>query len=131
MKNIHPLQLFLFLLVLLGITTSTTAQTYNYVPDSTFDVNGLKSFIYFNNIDRSYGCALQPDEKLVMTGLSKNPATGSFELCITRLLTDGDFDTTFNANGNCFVSMGNQQSIGGMTPKVKIAPEGKIVVVNS
>ncbi len=131
MKNIHPIQVFLFLVVLLGITTSTTAQTYNYVPDSTFDVNGLKSFIYFNNIDRSYGCALQPDEKLVMTGLSKNPATGSFELCITRLLTDGDFDTTFNADGNCFVSMGNQQSIGGMTPKVKIAPDGKIVVVNS
>lgn len=131
MKNIRFSRLIVFLVVLLAIPHITFAQTYNYVPDSTFDNNGLKSFIYFNNIDRSYGCALQADEKLIMTGLSKNPNTGSFELCVTRLKTDGSFDTTFNADGNCFISMGNQQSIGGMTPKVKIAPDGKIVIVNS
>ncbi len=132
MTNIQPIRLLFILLYLLtGITVPAFSQTYHYLPDSTFDVNGLKSFIYFNNIDRSFGCALQADEKLVMAGLSKNPGTGSFELCITRLLTDGNFDTTFNADGNSFISMGNQSSIGGMTPKVKIAPDGKIVVVNS
>lgn len=112
-------------------TIPASSQTYNYIPDSTFDGNGLKSFIYFNNIDRAYGCALQADDKLVMTGLSKNPVTGYFELCVTRLNVDGSFDSTFNNDGNCFINMGDQMSIGGMTPKVKIAPDGKIVVVNS
>ncbi|MBL7922604.1 MAG: T9SS type A sorting domain-containing protein [Bacteroidia bacterium] len=107
------------------------AQTYQYLPDSSFDGNGLKSFIFFNNIDRIHGCALQPDEKLVMAGLSKNNSTGSFELCVVRLLVNGDFDSTFNGDGVAYISMGNQNSIGGMTPKVKVAVNGKIVVANS
>lgn len=131
MINIHYSKIIASFLLLLGMHFPASSQTYNYVLDSTFDVNGKKSFIYFNNIDRSYGCALQADQKLIMTGLSKNPNTGSFELCVSRLLVNGEFDTTFNADGNCFISMGNQGSIGGMTPKVKIAPDGKIVIVNS
>lgn len=120
-----------FTLLLSGICTRISAQTYNYIPDSTFDGNGLMSFIYFNNIDRLYDCTLQADDKPVMAGLSKNPATGYFELCITRLNNDGSFDSSFHNTGTCFVSMGPQQSIGGMTPKIKIAPDGKIVVAGS
>ena len=131
MNNIQHTKIIFTLALLLGISVAATAQTYNYVPDSTFDGNGLKSFIYFNNIDRAYGCALQADEKLVLAGLSKNPQTGSFELCVTRLKVNGQFDSTFHNNGTCFISMGQTQSVGGMTPKLKIAADGKIVVVNS
>ena len=129
MKRYSILSLTVLIYLLFSLPAS--AQTYQYIPDSTFDGNGIKSFIYFNNIDRAYGCALQADQKLVMAGLSKNPVTGSFELCVSRLNVNGDFDSTFNNDGTCFISMGPQQSIGGMTPKVKIAPDGKIIVINS
>ncbi|MFN0189534.1 MAG: T9SS type A sorting domain-containing protein [Bacteroidia bacterium] len=121
----------LALIVTLVSCQSIKAQTYNYVPDSTFDGNGLQSFIFFNNIDRMYGCDLQTDEKVIMAGLSKNSNTGSFELCIVRLNVDGSFDSTFNGDGIAYISMGNQNSIGGQTPKVKIAPNGKIVIANT
>ncbi len=131
MTNIHPFKCLIILFLISGYFSTSQAQTYQYVPDSTFDVNGLKSFVYFNNIDRSFGCALQADEKLVMCGLSKNVNTGFFELCVTRLNADGEFDTTFNADGHCFISMGNTASIGGMTPKLAIAGDGKIIIANS
>ncbi len=121
----------LTLIVILFGSLQLKAQTYNYVADSTFDGNGLKSFIFFNNIDRMYGCDLQADEKVVMAGLSKNTNNGSFELCIVRLNVDGAFDSTFSGDGIAFISMGNQNSIGGQTPKVKIAPNGKIVIANT
>lgn len=125
------LTLALTIMVILMGNLSLKAQTYNYVPDSTFDGNGLKSFIFFNNIDRMFGCDLQADEKVVMAGLSKNSNTGSFELCIVRLNVDGSFDSTFNGDGIAFIVMGAQNSIGGQTPKVKIAPNGKIVIANT
>ena len=104
------------------------AQTYNYVPDSTFDGNGLKSFIFFNNIDRMYGCDLQADEKVVMAGISKNPSSGSYQLCAVRLDTDGAFDITFSGDGIEFISMGALNSVNGLTPKIKVASNGKITV---
>ncbi|MBK9637110.1 MAG: hypothetical protein IPO63_04575 [Bacteroidetes bacterium] len=64
----------LTLIVVLFGSLQVKAQTYNYIPDSTFDGNGLLSFIFFNNVDRMYGCDLQPDQKLVMAGLGKNPS---------------------------------------------------------
>ncbi|MBP7166693.1 MAG: T9SS type A sorting domain-containing protein [Bacteroidia bacterium] len=131
MKKTSILPFFLFGLFFLAGGLQSQAQTYNYVPDSTFDQNGLKSFIFFNNIDRAFGCALQPDEKLIMTGMSKNPNTGSFELCVCRLHVNGEFDSTFSGDGRIFVSMGNQGSIGGLTPKIKLQQDGKLVIVNS
>lgn len=113
--------------VLIG-SHQLNAQTYNYVPDSTFDGNGLKSFIFFNNIDRMYGCDLQADEKVVMAGISKNPSSGSYQLCAVRLDTDGAFDITFSGDGIEFISMGALNSVNGLTPKIKVASNGKIVI---
>ncbi|MFN8154722.1 MAG: T9SS type A sorting domain-containing protein [Bacteroidia bacterium] len=107
-------------------------QTYAYVPDSTFNSDGLKTFTYFNNIDRLYGCALQADDKLVTAGLSKNTASSSFVLAVSRFLTNGDPDTSFGtANGTIYIPLGQLGSIGGQTPKVQIAPDGKIVAAAS
>ncbi|MEY3343144.1 MAG: hypothetical protein RL090_828 [Bacteroidota bacterium] len=126
----HAFSFLVVLLQLLAVNFSK-AQVYTYIPDSTFDGDGRKNFNFFNNIDRLYGVVVQQDGKSVMAGLSRNPSSGFFELCITRLLINGDLDTTFNGTGTNCISMGVQGSIGGMTPKIKIAPDGKFVLVNS
>ncbi|MBK7682970.1 MAG: T9SS type A sorting domain-containing protein [Bacteroidetes bacterium] len=121
----------LTLIVVLFGSLQVKAQTYNYIPDSTFDGNGLMSFIFFNNVDRMYGCDLQPDQKLVMAGLAKNPSTGFYEICVVRLDTNGGFDPSFSGDGVAFIKIGNQVSVTGHTPKVKIAPNGKIAVASA
>ena len=121
----------LTIIVVLFGSLQLKAQTYNYIPDSTFDGNGLMSFIFFNNIDRMYGCDLQADQKLVMVGLGKNPSTGFYEICVVRLDTNGGFDLSFSGDGVAFIKIGNQVSVVGHTPKVKIAPNGKIVIASA
>lgn len=125
-----PTRILAFVFVLASLVQSVQAQqVFNYVPDTTFDGNGLKDFVYFNNIDRMYGCALQADQKLITAGLSKNPQTGFFELCITRFDTIGDFDLSFGTNlGTAYVPL-NTQSIGGMLPKVRIDDQGRILAI--
>jgi uncharacterized delta-60 repeat protein len=117
------------IIVALTATVCTYAQTL--VPDSTFGTNGKKTFTFFNNIDRSFGSVAQADNKIVIVGLSKNTATGSFELCFARFYPSGIIDSTFGTNGTTKVSLGNQGSIGGMTPKIKMDPDGRFVAVNS
>jgi uncharacterized delta-60 repeat protein len=117
------------IIVALTATVCTYAQTL--VPDSTFGTNGKKTFTFFNNIDRSFGSVAQEDNKIVIVGLSKNNGTSSFELCFARFYPSGIIDSTFGTNGTTKVSLGNQGAIGGMTPKIKIDPDGRFVAVNS
>lgn len=118
--------------ILLAAAKIGFSQTYSYQLDSSFSGNGVKDFTYFNNIDRLFGCDLQSNDKLVTAGFSKNTATSKFELAVTRFLTNGDPDTTFGtANGTVYIPLGNLVAIGGQTPKVKIAPDGKIVAALS
>lgn len=108
---------------------SQTLQTI--VPDTSFSSDGILPFTFYNNIDRGYGVAIQPDQKIIMVGLSKRPSSGYFELCFVRLNPNGTPDTTFSSDGYQYVSMGNQQSIGGQTPSVKLDGQGRIVAVCS
>lgn len=121
---------------LLAVFTLFFTQAYSQplqtiVPDSSFSSDGILPFNFYNNIDRGYGVAIQPDQKIIMVGLSKRPSSGYFELCFVRLNTDGTPDTTFSSDGYQYVSMGNQQSIGGQTPSVKLDSQGRIVAVCS
>jgi uncharacterized delta-60 repeat protein len=117
------------LIIALVITVAVNAQTI--VPDSTFGTNGKKIFTFFNNIDRSFGSVAQEDNKIVIVGLSRNNSTSYFELCFARFYPSGIIDSTFGTNGTTKVSLGNQMSIGGMTPKIKMDPDGKFVAINS
>lgn len=117
------------LIISVVITVAANAQTI--VPDSTFGTNGKRTFNFFNNIDRSFGSVAQSDNKIVIVGLSKNSSTSFFELCFARFYPSGIIDSTFGTNGTTKVSLGNQMSIGGMTPKIKIDPDGRFVAVNS
>ncbi|MFM9009153.1 MAG: hypothetical protein ACKORE_11305 [Bacteroidota bacterium] len=131
MKSINFL-LGLSLSVLFGLNaTRSRAQSVSYIPDSSFDSNGLKNFVLFNTIDRLFDCVVYPDGRILSVGLSKNPSSGYFELCFVQLLDNGDPDTSFSGDGFAYVSMGAQQSIGGMTPKLKFDASGRIVAINS
>jgi uncharacterized delta-60 repeat protein len=116
----------LFLLFIVQISYSQT-----YVPDSSFNLNGTKLYTFYNNIDRSFGSVVQDDQKIVIVGLSKNQGTGFFELCFARFNSDGTVDNTFGTNGTTKVGMGNQGSIGGMTPRIKMDENGRFVAINS
>jgi len=113
------------------IFLSSFIYAQNFALDSTFNLTGRKSFNFYNNIDRSYDCVVQQDNKIVLVGLSKNPNTNFFELCFTRVNTDGTIDNTFGSSGITKVSMGNQSSIGGMTPRIKMDSDSRFVAVNS
>ncbi len=119
---------FLLFLLVLNVTIS---KSQSYVPDSTFNSTGKKTYNFFNNIDRSFGSLVQDDGKIVIVGLSKNTGTGSFELCFARFKLTGVIDSTFGTNGVTKVSMGNQGSIGGQTPVVKQDELGRFVAVNT
>lgn len=121
---------------LLLLFTLLNLQVYaqsllSVVPDSSFSGDGILPFNFYNNIDRGFGVAIQPDQKILMVGLSQRPSTGYFELCFVRLNTDGTLDTTFSTDGYAYVDLGNQQSIGGQTPSVKLDAQGRIVAVCS
>jgi len=119
------------LLLLMLVFSSAFLQAQSYQLDATFNLTGRKAFNFFNNIDRSYDCVVQPDNKIVIVGLSKNQNTNLFELCFTRVNTDGSIDNSFGTNGTTKVSMGNQSSIGGMTPRIKMDANNRYVAVNS
>jgi len=127
--NLKFMKKALLLISLIVFSNLTIAQTFNL--DTSFNLTGRKAFNFFNNIDRSYDCVVQPDNKIVVVGLSKNQSTNFFELCFTRVNTDGSIDNSFGTNGTTKVSMGNQSSIGGMTPRIKMDANNRYVAVNS
>ena len=101
-------------------------------PDSTFGTNGrLLYTVYGGTVERNFGIVAQPDNKIVVAGLAKNPSSGFFELCISRYNSTGTIDNTFGVNGVRKVSLGNQGAIGGQTPKLKIDQEGRIIAANT
>lgn len=119
----------LALVIAIVLTNASHAQTI--VPDSTFGTNGKKTFTFFNNIDRSFGSVVQENNRIVIVGLSRNTANTNFELCFARFYPSGIIDSTFGTNGKTSVSMGPQQYIGGMTPKIKTDQQGRFVAVNA
>lgn len=130
MKN--PVNLKIILLFLsLSLLTFRISNAQTYIADSVFNGNGLAISNFYNNIDRGFGCDIQQDQKLVFVGLSKNQGTGSFELCVSRIYQDYSFDSTFSGDGKAFISMGNQGSIGGQAPTLKIDANGRIVILNT
>lgn len=130
MMNLTTLKLTV-LIIVISLLSFKVAFAQQYVADSVFNGNGLAISNFYNNIDRGFGCDIQQDQKLVFVGLSKNQGTGAFELCVSRIYQDYSFDSTFSGDGKAYVSMGNQGSIGGQAPTLKIDANGRIVIVNS
>jgi uncharacterized delta-60 repeat protein len=92
--------------------------------DNTFSGDGIATVDGGSNFsDTLYGVAIQPDGKIVATGVATQATSN---LALLRFNTDGSLDNTFNGNGRQIVDF-----FGGVdfAADVMIDPDGKIVMV--
>ena len=96
--------------------------TCNGVLDSTFGVDGIVN-TFFEYDDEIYALGLQPDGKIVATGI-----TGfgyNYNFAIARYNSDGSLDSSFGTNGKVIEDLGTQFDI----PKsILIQNDGKIII---
>ncbi len=93
--------------------------------DSTFGTGGkvIQSLL---GRDTAYAIALQPDDKLVMVGACRLPASLDGEMCAARFTTAGALDTTFGA-GVGWVTV-NVTGVGDSARAVALQSDGRIVM---
>ena len=72
----------------------------------------------------AYDMAIQPDDKIILVGNFDGWSGGSNGRCITRLLPNGNNDTSFNAGGAGAINSSGNQSIYA----VALQTDGKILV---
>lgn len=89
--------------------------------DTTFDSDGLVSTEIAED-DQAFAVAIQTDEKIVVTGYSRNGST--IQLAVVRYNPDGSPDDTFNDDGIATANIGSI-SYGSA---VKIDSAGNILV---
>ncbi len=95
--------------------------------DTTFGTNGYRNYDAFPNGGYYvWNMVVQPDDKIVVTGLQQN---GTFTYpnayWVARLLPNGDMDTSFNGTGYLDVSLGTPQD---RSTCIALQPDGKILL---
>jgi len=102
-------------------------------PGSSFAAGaGFESLdVSGNTDDQAYGLALQSDGKIVLSGVTNNPAIYQ-TLCAMRLNSDGSRDTAFGPYGSGFAEapFPNDTAAFGSAP-VALDGDGRIVIVGS
>ncbi|TBW40515.1 hypothetical protein E0E54_00185 [Azotobacter chroococcum] len=81
--------------------------------------NGGKAIFYEAGFDYGYGLALQPDGKILLSGLA------SSDFGVIRLNADGSLDTGFGTGGKVRVDVGGETDIGR---SLSVQPDGKILM---
>src|SRR5262249_44539014 len=93
--------------------------------DQSFGAGGKITTDFFGSNDVAYRIALQPDGKLVLAGLTFNPATSSNDFAMARYKPDGSLDHSFGAGGKQTTDFfGGFDYAAGLA----IQPDGKIVL---
>jgi uncharacterized delta-60 repeat protein len=119
-------------IVLVGTTETTTSSKIalvRYNPDGTLDTSFGANGIVRTAVGEDaigIGLALQPDDKIVVTGYSKTTFASNSELVTLRYNTDGSLDNTFDTDGIVFTPFG---TAGGAGVDVLVQTDGKIVAV--
>ena len=83
--------------------------------DNSFDSDGVVTFQLTGGLNVATAVAIQPDNKIVITGYGDN------DLFISRINTDGSFDSLFGNSGSILLTSGK-----GM--HIFLQPDNKIVV---
>ena len=95
----------------------------NGSPDADFDGDGFR-LVDFGDGDLAVGLALQPDGKIVASGISQGPGTG--DAAVARLNADGSPDPSFGG-GDALVLIdfgtGSDEA-----SDLALQPDGKIVI---
>jgi uncharacterized delta-60 repeat protein len=93
--------------------------------DTSFDTDGIATFVLGNNNDESFGMAVQVDGKIILTGQTYNGT--NYDFATIRLNNNGTIDGSFANNGVAIVQFSGQD----YGRSVDIQADGKIVVVGS
>lgn len=93
--------------------------------DASFGTGGKVVTSINAGSDKAYSVALQTDQKIVVAGVTDNPATGKDFVCV-RYNTDGSLDNTFGTNG--IVTTDLQLGSDDVAYSLAIQPDGKIVL---
>jgi uncharacterized delta-60 repeat protein len=111
------------------IGTNTHFCLSRYLPDGSLDAgfNGTGKVIVPLGVGQASarGIALQPDGKIVSVGNCYNGI--NYDFCLTRHLSDGLLDDSFNGTGKVISEIGDGGS-NDYAYSVVLQPDGKIVV---
>ncbi|HPG61472.1 MAG TPA: delta-60 repeat domain-containing protein [Casimicrobium sp.] len=117
-------------IVVAGYCSNGTSSDFclaRYLASGTLDVsfNGSGTVITPIGVGDDYAIslALQPDGKIIVSGVCSNGANSDF--CLARYLANGTLDTNFNSTGKVITPIGNSDDYGY---SVALQPDDKIVV---
>jgi len=117
-------------IVVAGYCSNGTSADFclaRYLASGTLDVsfNGSGTAITPIGVGDDYAIslALQPDGKIIVSGVCSNGANSDF--CLARYLANGTFDTSFNSTGKVITPIGSSDDYGY---SVALQPDDKIVV---
>jgi len=107
--------------------------------DTTFGASGIIKTSVGLSDDEAQGIIIQPDEKIVVAGSSRN-TRNYYDIAAVRYNTDGTLDTTFGINGSVTTAIKyyyqtDTQRIGKLAYKddhaagIALQPDGKIIIV--
>lgn len=91
--------------------------------DTSFNGTGTALAAIGASDDIATAVALQPDGKVVVAGYCFNG--GRYDFCVSRHLTTGAIDTSFDGTGRVMTTIGTAYS---MALTLMLQPDGKIVV---
>jgi uncharacterized delta-60 repeat protein len=110
--------------LLLLLTAGGTALAAPGDLDSSFDGDGVR-ILDLGGVDAAAGLVIQPDGRIVATGIAGASVTTSDNFGLARLKLDGSLDTSFSDDGKANLSVGGKDRGGAAA----LQPDGKIVVV--
>ncbi|MGV3661370.1 MAG: choice-of-anchor D domain-containing protein [Prosthecobacter sp.] len=93
------------------------------VLDATFDGDGRTSSHFGTTTDQCYRFDIQPDGKIVTTGIAWNGS--NYDLALARHTAAGAADTTFGTNGRATFGIGTSYDYGRA---VKVLADGRLAV---
>jgi uncharacterized delta-60 repeat protein len=107
------------------------AATPAFAADGLDDPGGYSSYPFDLNsaaTDLAYGCAVQPDGKIVLAGAASTNDEGGHKIAITRLQPNGLADPAFNG-GEVVISLtGQVTGEKGQARAVAIDGQGRILI---
>jgi len=124
-------------IVLAGVSRNDASPSIWYttvvrlLPDGSFDTgfdsDGQVTLITAGRSE-CYAVFIQPDEKILLAGMERDPSTFIGGFSIIRLMPNGLPDNSFGSNGKVIVFLGQETD---RAHDIVVQPNGKIVVVGS
>ncbi|WP_349572708.1 M10 family metallopeptidase C-terminal domain-containing protein [Azotobacter salinestris] len=97
--------------------------------DTGFGGDGKVSVDLARGYDEGHSLAVQPDGRILISGLGYNPASSRYDFAVIRLNADGSLDTNFGAldDGIALIegSDGNDELAGGNARELLLGKDGE------